>query len=182
VPSGPNLRAGENFFKKFLSGTFYMFSICSDILPGTSGQLPVLKSAGLYLRDYISLYVTICFCYRFSTRCIYMLNTFSNTLFDFGDFTCLRYGHLRAHELKAVSHVLSAEVGTVASGVARRARGRGGVSELMEHWLRSIEGLDVETFAHKSGGGRDRPAQPAKSSDAADPKGKGWQGAREDSV
>ena len=110
---------------------------------------------------------------------IYKINNFVDTRFDFGKIPCLRYAHMRAHGLKAVGHVLAAAVGRLAP----QAHGGAGVSQAMTRLLRLIEGgVDVEALPHKSRGRRNRPAEPTKGSNTADPKSEGRQRARENRV
>ena len=67
---------------------------------------------------------------------------------------------MRAHELKAVRHVLATAVGITASSLARQARGDRGVSEHMANLVRLIAvGVDVEAFAHPGASSRLAPSK-----------------------
>ena len=113
----------------------------------------------------------------------FQINNYVDTRFEFGKIACIRYADMRAHELKAVRHVLATAVGITASSLARQPRGARGVSEQMANLVRLIEGgVDVEAFAHKSRGRRDSPAKSTKSPNAADPKSQGRKRARKGSV
>jgi hypothetical protein len=112
-----------------------------------------------------------------------MINNFSNTRSDFWKIRCIRHSHMKAPELKAAGHDLAAAVGITASSLARPARADRGVSEHIANLVRLIEGgVDVEAFAHKKRGRRDRAAKRTKSSNAAHSKSKGRQRARKGSI
>jgi hypothetical protein len=154
-----------------------MFDYMSAPFPRTPWHLQPRKRDSLYLRDYMSLYVTICFHSTFYVRFVYKINNFSNTRSDFWKNTCTRYVDMRTRELKAIRRPLGESQAELAASVrittgrARHECGKIGISESVARLVRLVErGVKFETVINKNRSRRDCAAKRTKSSNAPHPK------------